>query len=226
MLKQAVLFDFDGTILNSSIRGEKAQDRFFEIARGLGLAVKKEHKKIVAELWGAHGPRKMVAEFWPTQDFEVFIRAWCAIDALPEYMPPLVPFARETLHALKDRGLFLGIVTDRDVASTVIILRAHGIGALFDLVWTRDDSPKGGKGNPESARLVMECLRKRGITRHAILYAGDAKADMEFARAARIPFFAVLSGFSVENDFLSFGLSQECIIPSIVALPALLKQIA
>lgn len=223
---QAILFDFDGTILNSSIRGQTAQDRFFEIAKGLGLPVTEEHKKKVAELWGAHNPRNIVAEYWPQQDFEIFIRAWCAVDALPEYRPPLIPYARETLHALRHEDFFLGILTDRDIASTASIMRVHKIWQLFDLVWARDDSPEGGKGNPECARHVVNCLRERGFWREDMLLIGDSKTDFEFARAAQIRFIGVLSGFSTESDFLALRLSEDCIISSIAALPALLKQFA
>lgn len=222
---RAILFDFDGTILNSSVRGSAAQKRFFEVAEGLLLPITEEHRRKTAELWGAHDPKRIVAECWPGQDFEVFVRMWCRIDMHPARIPLLVYGAQEALRSLKRAKFFLGILTDRDALSTSHIAAERGIATLFERIWTRDDLPSGGKSNPKSPEKVVEELERRGIARDEILFIGDSRVDLECARAARLQFLGVLSGFSAESDFLALGLSQNRILSSIAVLPHYLKTV-
>lgn len=225
MPTEALLLDFDGTVLNSSRHDAAPTKRFFEVAAGLALPVNDENKRKAAEMWGKYGPKATVSACWPEQDFEVFIREWCRIDMDPALMPPLIHGAKEALYCLKRENIFLGILTDRDIVSTRCIMHAYDIWRLFDLVWTRDDLPEGGKSNPLGAKKVVEEITRRGMGKSGILLVGDSKTDFDCARAAGFPFVGVLSGFATKSDFISFGLPENLIISSIVALPALLRNI-
>lgn len=223
---RAVLFDFDGTLLRSSVSGDKALQRFFHIARCLSLPVEEEHREKATKMWGACHAQEIVAQCWPRQDFELFIREWCRLDALPEYMPPLVSGARETLLFLKQRGIILGIFTDRDKESFTRISTSYDILHFFTIVWTRDNLSKNGKSNPKSAKKVRRSLRYQDVERNELLFVGDAKIDLECARAAGMPFVGVLSGFSKKEHFMALGLPEERIIDSIASLPAFLSRMA
>lgn len=221
---KAVLFDFDGTLLDSC--GGNVFETFFRVARYLNLPVTEWHRAVAARQWKGETADRIIAKFWPEVDAEEFIRVWVEFDKDPQFLSPLVPGTVYTLASLCARGVFLGVLTNRvGETSAVWISEYHNIKDFFSVWYTRDNLPHGAKANPESVSLVLNNLKERGFSREEILFVGDSVVDLAWARLARVFFAGVLTGNMSREDFWAAGHSPELIIPSVATLPALLRNI-
>lgn len=86
------------------------------------------------------------------------------------------PFSgmREMLTALRAGGLKLAVWTGRDRATTAQILRAHDLESFFHVVVCGDDLPTH---KPHPAGL-MDIIDRLAVEPEAVLFAGDADADV------------------------------------------------
>ena len=112
-----------------------------------------------------------------------------------------------TLHALKQAGFTLGIVTGSGQSSLELLYQA-GVEGLFDAVVTGDEVKKR-KPHPEGLEL---CLKKLGLTADKAVYVGDTSIDMQASRNAGMRGIAVLSGAGSSADLCTAGAQR--IIPN------------
>jgi pyrophosphatase PpaX len=92
----------------------------------------------------------------------------------------LVPGTRETLSALKEAGLLLGVVTAKRLQTAMQGLDLFGLASYFDTIVTLEDSSKH-KPSPEPLLVAAERL---GIEPVEAIYVGDARVDIEAGHAA------------------------------------------
>ena len=96
----------------------------------------------------------------------------------------LKPFAgaKELLAELRVRNVKLGIWTGRDRYSTEKIMAAHGLGPFFPAMVCGDDLPTH---KPDPAGL-LHAIKLAGVAPNEAIFVGDADADVMGGHAAGV----------------------------------------
>ena len=206
---QAVLFDLDGTLIDSAPDLGAAVDRM-RVARGLP-SLPLEHYRPMAGA-GARGMLGLAFGMTPEHpDFpdyrEEFFRNYesslteltHAFDGVPEL-----------LRALEAAGLRWGIVTNKTERFTLPLARTMPVLQGAAVVVAGDTTPHP-KPHPEP---LLEAARRLQLPPSACLYVGDDKRDIDAARAAGMPDVAALWGYLGEHDVAAWGAQAEAAQPA------------
>lgn len=102
----------------------------------------------------------------------------------------LYPGVPEMLLALRDRGVRMGIVSNKPASPSERILEGLGIRDLFASVVGGDSTP-ARKPDPEPLRLAVE---RAGGSSRCVMMVGDSPNDIEGARRAGFVSCGVLWG--------------------------------
>jgi phosphoglycolate phosphatase len=105
----------------------------------------------------------------------------------------LYPQVRETLTTLRQRGIKIAVVTNKEGRYTQAVLDAHGITPVIDLVVSGDTLPTK---KPDAAG-VMHCLQKFGVVPDRALFVGDSSIDVATARNAGVRVWALSYGYNM-----------------------------
>jgi phosphoglycolate phosphatase len=105
---------------------------------------------------------------------------------------PLFAGAAEALAALQAQGLKLGICTNRDRASTDVLLKSAAIDGMFDVIVGIGDAPQP-KPAADPLLLVLERL---GMPAAEVLFVGDSVMDSLCAQLCEVRFAAHLDGYA------------------------------
>lgn len=183
---KGVLFDFDGTIMNTNDIILKSWQHTFRTVEG----AERPFEDIAPTLGE---PLKLtMANFFPEEDPEDMIDIYRSYQqSIYQEEVHLFPGIPEIIRSLSERGYLLGLVTSRLRDSTMDGLRKFGVAQYFDAVVTASDT-KAHKPDPEPC---LTCLKLLGIEPEEALYVGDSKFDVMCARNAGVPF--VLVGWSI-----------------------------
>jgi HAD superfamily hydrolase (TIGR01549 family) len=100
------------------------------------------------------------------------------------------PNLADTLAELKGRGKKLAVVTTDNKEMTVKCLKALGIDAFFDKIYT-DDGVTPTKPDPF---CVYDICNTLGIEKERVVMVGDTETDVKFARNAGIRVIGVAKG--------------------------------
>jgi len=119
---------------------------------------------------------------------------------------PLFAGVTDALAALKSRGLKLGICTNRDPASTEVLLAAATVADFFDAIVCLGDTPLP-KPAADPLLLLMDRL---GVLPAEVLYVGDSGLDARCAQLSQVRFAAHLGGYAEQTaDLLPNVLSFD-----------------
>jgi len=185
---EAILFDLDGTLWNSSPEIQKTWNEV--------LAKHPECNRepiTEEELAGCFGlPMTEIAKklFYNNSEEEqkVIMDECCEAENtyLATYGATLFPDLEETLAALK-KEYKLFVVSNCQSGYIESFIKAHKLEAYFDDIecWGNNLLPKG-----ENNKLIM---KRNGVTR--AVYVGDTAGDEQSARVAEIPFVFASYGF-------------------------------
>ena len=208
---QGVLFDWDGTLLNS-YRADSAA--YLAMFQGMGIP------------WGLEELARHYSPNW----YHVYRAAglprarWNEADRLwrsqyARHRPRLLAGARRVLSQL-GRHHQLGLVTSGDRDRVLRQLRLFRLTRLFAARVCSGDTLRR-KPHPEPLRLA---LRQMCLEPHACVYVGDSPEDLEMARRAKVRAIAVLGPFPTEKRLRAAG--PDILLESISDLPAALKRLA
>lgn len=192
---QAVIFDLDGTLIDSIgiyfMIVENALDRLNlpSVSRARILAAaESEHFN-----WDLILPEELMK-----RKTEIIDRAWKTID---EIAPPLfeknvklIPNADRILKRISANGLKIGLVTSTRRTYLKIKmqpLKSASVAELFDVIITADDTQKR---NP-AAEPLLACARQLHVDPDKCAYVGDTHTDMQAGQAAGMKTIGVLTGF-------------------------------
>jgi len=141
---KVLLFDFDGTLVETEILAREVVQKYFE-ERGLEGAsdfaslIIGRTWKLAVELMIAEAENRgfvlgesqaLLEEF--RERYQVRVKEGVG----------LIPGFRELLPDLKKKARFLGIVTGSERPEVEEILRAHGLEHYFDQIWGYGDYPE------------------------------------------------------------------------------------
>lgn len=184
-----VLFDFDGTLVNTNdvIIASWQHTYMYYLGREESL------EKITA-CFGEPLLLTMEREFPevdPRESAEVY-RNFQKENA--DELVKIFPGIKELLESLKTDGFRMGVVTSRTRESAQRYMDMFGIGDFFEEMVSCDDT-EIHKPNPEP---ILLCLKKMGITAEEALMVGDSPFDIKCANNAGVK--SVLVGWRITGD--------------------------
>lgn len=101
------------------------------------------------------------------------------------------PGVLSTVEYLHKHGMRLGVVTNKPVVATRMILDSLGLSDFIDVVVGGDTLPVR---KPDPAP-VIEAIRRLGVPREHVMMVGDSAHDIDAASGARIKSVAVTYGY-------------------------------
>ena len=186
---KAVIFDLDGTLLNT-LGDLTAAVNHGLAACGLPLRTEGEVRTFVGD-----GVKQLIARSCPT-DADEGTKAAVLAKYLPYYaahnMDFTAPYAgvMELLTALRQRGVKIAVVSNKHDPAVQTLCARYFDGLLDLAVGGGDTRPL--KPAPDSLLYAMAQL---GVTADETWYVGDSVQDVLTARAAGVPCVSVTWGF-------------------------------
>lgn len=199
--KAVILFDLDGTLINS------APDLALAVNHMLKTLDRDTFSEDVIDGWVGNGAQTLVNRALSGQsEVDVNLDASFAAEALEIFLTfyaqnlclatvtyPNVP---ATLKALKGKGYRLAIVTNKPFSFVAPILEGLGLGGLFEVI-LGGDSLAQKKPNP--APLLHVC-EKLNVDVSACVMVGDSKNDILAANACAMQSVGVTYGYNYGED--------------------------
>jgi phosphoglycolate phosphatase len=206
---KAIVFDFDGTLVNSAT----------DIEVSLNYALKEfglpEHGAEAVRGMVGDGATSLIERALPRnlpedtrqQVLSVFRVHYHESDhasSLP------YPGVMDLLFALMDRGIGLGIVSNKpdNVLQRVCPKALPGIPFGF-IAGERADIPR--KPDPTGVLLALQAL---GAQRHEAMYVGDTAVDIHVAKAAKMKGVGVAWGFRPAEELVRAGAEHMVATPA------------
>jgi pyrophosphatase PpaX len=172
---QAVLFDLDGTLLNSLEQYNRALTAAIDEC---GLEPPSSLR--IRQSMGLPGMEVLqVVGVPPDRARDVWLR-WIEWEIRLSDLVHPYPGVAPLLEKLRAASYRLGIVTSRTRITLNAIPAAMDLLSLVDLLVTRDDTDKG---KPHPAPII-HALERLGISPSQGIYVGDAAFDIEAGRRA------------------------------------------
>ncbi len=195
MKVDAVIFDLDGTLLDSMQIYYKIVELTLE-KLGFPMVSRKEMREAAKD--GDFEWDRMIPPDVKHRKKDIMLRIREIIDEVypgmfrNEVKP--ISGAETIIKWLAVRGLKLGIVTSTPKANVDIKLQQLqklDINRLFEVIITSDDV-KRKKPAPDP---MLECCRQLNVKPEKSVYLGDARTDIRSAKAANMKAIGVLTGF-------------------------------
>jgi len=200
-MKQAVLFDLDGTLADT------IDDLAGAVNRSLARRGLPEHELELFKLMVGDGFRRLIARALPEdrrgEDYIEAMRAEAAADYAGRCLERTRPYPgiRELLSALAERGIPFGVISNKpdELAKKVV----SGLFPFAAFALVRGESPAFPR-KPDPASALDACARL-GVEPGQTLYLGDSGVDMRTAKAAGIFALGALWGFRSEAELRDAG---------------------
>jgi len=207
---QGVLFDWDGTLLNSYAADTAAYLAMFrEMQIPWGVAELEEHYS--PNWYNVYRAAKLPRAKWDAAD-----KAWRL--SYMRHRPKLLPGARRILSLLSRRHA-LGLVTSGDRDRVHRQLREFRLWDQFAARICSGDT-RLRKPHPAPLRLA---LRRMALRATECVYVGDSPEDLEMARSAGVrAAIAILGPFPTEKRLRAA--KPDILLESIEELPSALNR--
>jgi HAD superfamily hydrolase (TIGR01549 family) len=205
-----VLFDWDGTLLNSYHADTSAYLAMFK-EMGIAWGLEELEKNYSPNWYQVYRAARLPRKQWDDAD-----RAWRAHYA--KHRPKLIAGARRVLASVAGAHP-LGLVTSGDRDRVTRQLREFRLTTLFAARVCSGDTLRK-KPHPEPLRLA---LRQMDLHPSACVYVGDAPQDVEMAQRAGVRAIAVLGPFPTEKRLRAA--CPEFLIGCLEELPGVLKKL-
>lgn len=190
---RAVLFDWDGTIVDSAEASYRCYVRLFESYR---IPFDRERfQQTYSPAWY----RTYAALGLPRESWEEADERWLAFYAEEDSV--CLGGAREALTILRHAGIALGIVTSGEGPRVWRELRGLGLTDFFGVVVSADDV-ENRKPHPEP---LVRGLAKLGVPAAEAVYVGDSPEDVEMARGAGVYVIGVPGPFPNREELKASG---------------------
>lgn len=195
-LPELVMFDLDGTLLDSIPDLAAATDRMLVqlgrepagidkirgwVGNGAQILVRRA-------LSGELHDHADVDEALVEQAAELFMQAYAQNNSRTVRYPG----ALECLKALREQGVKLGLVTNKPSQFIPELLEEHDLSGFFTWI-VGGDTFAEKKPHPMGLEHVMT---QAGVSPAASLFVGDSKNDIQAAHAAGVPSVALTYGYN------------------------------
>lgn len=183
----AVLFDLDGTLLDS-LWGVRRSLEYIRDSHAPSAPVSVDEMLLQV----GRPLREVLQLLVPSSSISIddLVDAYRAHNShlLPEL--ELFDGIQEMMQELRSHGLLLGIVTSKRRDATFVSVRKHNLEREFDVILTSDDTPRH-KPHPEP---LLRSFAMLGVSPSAGAYVGDAVFDVRSAHASGCASIAALWG--------------------------------
>lgn len=209
---KAVLFDFDGTLADSSegifksliyafqCDGKPAPDGA-TLRKFIGPPIYDSFKTLFGY---TDGKIDFMIEKYRERYRETGYLETKIYDGIPEL-----------LHALRENGIRVATASSKPTVFIEKILKAHGLYEYFDYVGgTQFDNISSDK-----SVILKNAMDALGVTARETVMVGDRLFDIRGAKGVGVPCIAVLYGFGSREEFEKYGAEY------IVETPAEIKSL-
>ncbi|WP_024818683.1 HAD family hydrolase [Arthrobacter sp. 31Y] len=198
--QRGVLFDVDGTLIDSSYFHALAWWQAFR-REGLDIEMSAIHRRV------GMGGDKLIESLVPDCPEDMQEELKSAHSAVfSTFWPTLRPFesVQDLLSACSHAGLAVGLASsaqDRDLEVSRHILDA---GSSID-AWTSSNDAEESKPAPD---ILLACLDKLGLTPEDSVFVGDAVWDVKAGAAIGVPVIALTCGGISEAELREAGAAE------------------
>jgi HAD superfamily hydrolase (TIGR01549 family) len=203
-LVSTLLFDWDGTLVDSAQLGLTAFEQSFA---ALGVAFDHEiYCRVYSPNWySVYEAMGLPKEKWQTAD-QLWIQHYGEQTAQP------VEGARETIIGLRRKRVRLGVVSSGSDCRVAREIKELGFDNMFEIVVCNEQMEKK-KPHPEGLETAMRLL---GCSPDESCYVGDSPEDIEMGKRARMLTVGVRSSYPTSWKLESC--SPDIFIESLVEL--------
>ncbi|MCD1643703.1 phosphoglycolate phosphatase [Aurantimonas coralicida] len=191
---QAVLFDLDGTLVDSAPDIHAALNETLAsygeppftleaVTRMVGRGV----PVLIERAWDGLGK-----SIDPAERDRVVDRFLAIYEPRATELTTLTAGASEATRALVDAGTPIGVVTNKPEAATREILSHFGLSELMQVVVGGDAGPAK---KPEPGLLLLACERL-GLAVDQVVFVGDSENDVAAAKAAGMAVVVLRGGYT------------------------------
>lgn len=204
---KAILFDLDGTLIDSApdiagalndLLAEEGRDPYTlaEVKRMVGEGV----PRLIEKAFGETGRTQILADR--------FVEIYTPRSSLLTFP---VDGAIEVLTALREAGVPMAVCTNKPDDATLAVLGDLGLLLYFTVVI---GGTSGLPRKPDPA-ILLEAARRLGVAACDCLMVGDALPDVAAARAAGIPVVVLREGYGPDA---AADLGADAILDSLTEL--------
>jgi HAD superfamily hydrolase (TIGR01549 family) len=207
---KGVLFDWDGTLLNSFEADSSAYMAMFrEMGVGWGMEELAEHYS--PNWYDVYRAAGLHEQHWGAAD-----TAWRK--HYSGFRPKLIVGARGILNAVGKRYR-LGLVTSGDRDRVSRQLREFKLTRSFRARVCSGDTERK-KPHPEPLKFA---LRGMGLEAEQCVYVGDSPEDVQMAKSARVRVIGVIGPFPTEKRLRASR--PDLLLSSLLELPGALEEL-
>ena len=200
-MRKAILFDLDGTLL----------DTLDDLADSLNYALTAmncpTHTREKVCSFIGNGASKLVERAMP-EGASADDLAQCLLTFQGKYRENLDNKTRpydgvmDMLHTLKAQGIRMGVVSNKFDAAVAPLCQKH-FPNLFDVAIGENES--AGLRRKPAPDMVDEALRRMNVDANGAIYVGDSPVDIKTASASNLPAILVCWGFSPRAQLVEAG---------------------
>jgi phosphoglycolate phosphatase len=196
---EAMLFDFEGTLVDFQWKLSEAVEETLELLRHMGfpqdLVMSRKYSTLMTEAMQAATDIGLPPD-------QVRKRIGCVYDRYDEDALTrwaLRPCVKDFLHTIKSQGIRAGLVSNVGDKTLHKALSKLSLTDFFDVILSRNDV-LNLKPNPEGLNLAIE---KLGIGKDSSIYLGDSLDDLNAARNAGMRIMIITDGENLRADILA-----------------------
>jgi len=180
---QAVLFDWDGTLVNTAEASYRCYQKLFG---SYGIAFDRDaFRRTYSPNWHlTYSALGLAEERWAEAD-KRWLSHYCEEEVV------LIEGAREALLRVRAAGLRAGLVTSGDRVRVTRELADLAMADLFEVLVCAEDTVRR-KPDPEPLLLALQRMR---LGPADAVYVGDSPEDVQMARAAGVRTVGIPGGF-------------------------------
>ena len=192
MHKKLIIFDMDGTLVNSSLTIANAINY---VRQNLGFDPMEQADILKHVNDHTINPAQ---HFYHAKAFDTDHEKWFSEYYTKNHESELVLYdgIKALLHSLKDKGHALGVATNAYRGSTIESLTHLDVYDLFDSIACYDDVLQG-KPHPD---MLFKLLDELNITEEESIFIGDGPRDEMAAKEAKMDYIMVEWGFTDHAD--------------------------
>lgn len=217
---EAIILDFDGTLLDSYSYGFK---HLGWIAERHGFSLTPEMRQKMLETWGHTGIEFLQALFGIDKERarQMYLE-WEALDI--EDPIPLVGGSLGALQWFHEQSYTVCMLTSRHRNTVMSILAREKLQNYFARITAREDS-NFVKPDKRAFVGILQTLARQNVSRTECLFVGDTFTDIEAGKNADIRTVVVETGPYRHEHYKTHLVPDDHVIPSIAELPSWIQSI-
>jgi len=209
---KGVILDCDGVIINSTEQSIQEHQSFAK--QGGYPRVSSEQLR---RLWGLPWPN-IIRAIYSEPEAKRFMEEYYSWELKQKNQYSLFPGALSSINGLREAGLLVSILTDRDQKTLSLHMNRNSVPAeIFFFIQAPYNHQRS---ELKTFEPTLKQFEQVGLKKENLIYVADTLFDARAAQVAQIEFIGVLTGATTREEFERVGVKQT--IDSIVELPSFL----